>query len=80
VAAAARHRADVHARVERALLHADAVAEERAAGERARGIDREDRDGLLRFALVLRERVDERALARAGRTRDADAPGLADFR
>src|SRR5262249_52348363 len=42
VAAARGHRADVDARIERALLHADAVAEERASGEGARGIDGED--------------------------------------
>ena len=41
------HRADEDARVERALLHADAVAEQRAAGERARGIHGQDADGAL---------------------------------
>src|SRR6185369_2773667 len=80
VARARRHRADVHARVGRALLHADAVAEQRAAREGARGIDREHADGLLARAQLLDQRVDERTLAGAGRTRDADAPGAPDAR
>ena len=40
-----RHRADEHTRVGRVVLHADAVAEDRAAAERAGRIDGEDGDG-----------------------------------
>jgi hypothetical protein len=35
---------DEHARVEEVLLHADAVAEHRPAGERARRVDGHDAD------------------------------------
>ena len=41
---ARRHAADEHAGVARVRLHADAVAEHRAAGERAGGIDGDDAD------------------------------------
>ena len=40
--AARRHAADEHAGIAAELAHADAVAEDRAAGERARRIDRDD--------------------------------------
>ena len=43
--AARRHAADEHAGVARVRLHADAIAEDRAAAERARRIDRDDADG-----------------------------------
>ena len=46
--AAARHRADVDALVEEVVGEPDAVAEQRALRERARGVDREHRD--LAFA------------------------------
>ena len=42
-AAARRHRADEHARIARQLAHAHAIAEQRAAAERARRVDRHDR-------------------------------------
>ena len=42
--AACRHAADEHAVVSSVRLHADAIAEDRAAGERARRIDRDDAD------------------------------------
>src|SRR6185436_10050863 len=79
VPAAARHRTDVHAGVERALFHADAIAEQRAAGVRAGGIDGEDADGAITRTQRFRQLVDERALARARRTGDADARRAADF-
>ncbi len=46
VAAARRHGADEDAGVGVMLLHADAVAQNRAAGDAAGGIDRDDRHGL----------------------------------
>ena len=46
--AARPHRADVHARVEEVIGEADAVSEERAARERARGVDGDDADGACR--------------------------------
>ena len=55
------------------LAQADAVAEERAAGEGAGGIDGEDTDGAVGVAKVLGEAVDEGAFAGAGRAGDADA-------
>ena len=45
---ARRHRADEHARVAGVGLHPHAVAEERAAGDRRRGIDGNDRDRAAR--------------------------------
>ena len=39
------HRADVHAGVEEVVGEPDPVAEQRAAGERARRVDRDDADG-----------------------------------
>ena len=64
-----------HERVRRAgeLLHARLVAEDRAAGARARRVDREHRDAVAGVDEVQAERLDERRLARAGRAGDADA-------
>jgi len=42
--AARGERTDEHVRVARVTLHANAIAEDRAPGERARGIDSDDRD------------------------------------
>ena len=42
--AARGHRADEHAGIERDGLHANAIAEQRAAGERRRRIDGDDAD------------------------------------
>ena len=59
-------------------LHADAIAEHRAARVRARRIDRYDADGQSLRANNGREPIDERALSRARRAGDADdvrAPG-----
>ena len=58
-------------------LHADAVAEDRAAGERAGGIDGDDADRLPRLRQSAGEAVDERGLAGAGRAGDADDPRAA---
>jgi hypothetical protein len=67
--AARRHAADEHARVAGVRLHADAVAEDRAAAERARGIDGHDADRPAR-ARNSASAIDERALAGAGRPGD----------
>ena len=75
--AARRHRADEDAGIGVVLLHADAVAQDRAAGDAAAGVHRDDRDGLPCGAQHARQRVDQRALARAGRAGDADHPGVA---
>jgi hypothetical protein len=50
----------------RVRLHADAIAEDRAAGERAGRIDREHAD-VCAGAKPRRDAIDERALAGAGR-------------
>jgi len=48
---------------------ADPVAEDRAAGERARGIDRDDGDARCALAVGPRETIDERGLAAPWRSR-----------
>ena len=67
-----RHGADEHVRVARVLLHPDPVAEQRAAGDRARWIDRDDADGTPGRPRDPRQRGDERRLAGAGRPGDPD--------
>ncbi len=75
--AAVGHRADEHALVEEVLGEADAVAQQRALGERRGGVDRQHADAAPRFAARLRERADQRRLADAGRPGEADDGGLA---
>ena len=70
--AARRHAADEDAGVGDVRLHADAIAENRAAGERAGGIDGDDADGLLGAAELRNQAIDERALAGPRRAGDAD--------
>jgi hypothetical protein len=53
-------------------LHADAVAQDGAAAVGRRGVDRDDADGLPFLPQVRGHPVDERRLAGAGRSRDAD--------
>jgi hypothetical protein len=65
------HRADEDARVEEVVGEADAVAEQRALGERAGRVDRDHADGLPLVAHVANERADQRGLA------DARRPGHA---
>ena len=72
--AARRHRADEDSRVGRQTLHADPVAEEGATGERRGRIDAENADGLAAAAALLRQAIDEGALAGARRTGDSDDP------
>ena len=55
------------------MLHADPVAQQRAAGEWARGVDADHGDGVALRAIHLDEAFGERALAGARRARDADA-------
>ena len=66
------HRADEDAAVGVEIDHADAIAEDGAAGERRGRIDGDDSDALLLRAVVLRQRRHERRLAGAGRAGDAD--------
>ena len=53
-------------------LHAHAVAENGAAGVRTRRIDAKDADQLTRLPEFRDQPIDERALARAWRSGDAD--------
>ena len=53
-------------------LHADTVAEDGAAAERTGWIDGDDTDGLAGAAELDDQAVDERALARAGRSGNAN--------
>ena len=74
---AGRHRADEHARVGRVVLHAHAVAEDRAAGERARRVDREHADLVAVGADARDEPVGSVDLPAPGRAGDADGVGAA---
>src|SRR5436853_736200 len=64
--------ANENRRVEGVVLHPDAVAEHGPAAERARRIDRDDPDRLICGAQLADEAVDQRRLAGARRSRDAD--------
>src|SRR5262249_61758654 len=66
--AARRHAADEDSGVARVGLHADAIAEDGAAGERAGGIDGDDSDAHAALAERACDLIVERALAGAGRT------------
>ena len=70
--AAVGHRADEDAGVEEVVGQADAVAEQRAVGERRGRVDRQDGDLALLLAAQLGQRADQRRLARAGRAGEAD--------
>ena len=61
--------------IERVLLHPDPVAEDGAAGKRARRIDRDDPDRLSAFPQVRGDPVDEGRLSRARRPRDTEDVG-----
>ena len=77
--AAGRHRADEDVTVAGICLHPDPVAEQRAAGDRARGVDGHDADRAPGRADALDQRRDEGGLSRAGRPGDPDEmrpPGL----
>ncbi len=64
--AAAGHRADVDALVQRDGFHADAVAEEGAAGKRAGRIHRDDTDAEARRAVGEHQALDQGGLPRPG--------------
>jgi hypothetical protein len=66
------HRPDVDAGIEEVVGEPDAVAEEGAARERARRVDRDDADGAPQPAHVANEGADQRRLADAGRAGDAE--------
>jgi len=72
---AARRRANERARFDREARHPRLVAENRPAGEGARGIDRQDGDAVAALDEEHAERVDERALADAWNSRHPDPPG-----
>src|SRR4029079_19748577 len=75
--APAGHAPDEHALVEEPVAHPDAVTEDRSAGERARRVDRDDRDAFEDLPVLGREPRDERALPAAGRPGHADDACLA---
>ena len=62
------------------LLHANAVAQNRAAGVGAGGIDGDDADRRSLLAIVVCQLIDQRALARAGRAGEPEYPRLAAVR
>ena len=68
---ARRHGADKHARVGMMLLHADTVAQNRAAGDRAGRIDRNYAHCLAFGAQQRNHAIAQCALARARRSGDA---------
>jgi hypothetical protein len=73
----ARGRPDERGRLDRQALHPGLVAEDRAAGERARWIDRQHGDAMAGRQQLHAELVDEGALAHAGHAGDADPAGAA---
>ena len=77
--AARGHAADEDSGIGVVVLHANAVAQNRAAGVGAGRVDGDDADGLIFFAIVLGELIDQRALpcsGRAGQTDDARVAGV----
>ncbi len=73
---ARRHAANVNSRIGEVILHTDAVAQNRAARVRAGGIDRDDADGTILFAIVPRQLIDQRALSGARRASEPNDAGL----
>jgi hypothetical protein len=74
------HRPDVDARIEEVLGEADAVAQERAVGEGARGVDGDDTDGRVLLAQVVAQGRDEARLADARWPGDAEGDRFAGVR
>jgi len=70
-----RHAANEDAFPDPQTLHANAVAQKRAASEGAGRIDGDDPDGASLIQEVLGQAIDERALSRTGRPRDPYAVG-----
>src|SRR5205809_2950805 len=77
---ATRHRANEDTVVEELLAHADAVAEDRTAGERTGGIHRDDGDAWRTFAIHPGETVDQSGFATAGWAGDPDDLGASGLR
>src|SRR3989442_385828 len=74
--AARGHRTDVDASIGGVTLHPDAVTQNRAAGERAGGIDGDDADSLLLLPVEGGQTIHQRAFARTGSPSDAGQIGL----
>ena len=70
------HRADVDVAVEGVVLHPHPVAEQGAAGERRRRVDRQHADALAGLAQLADQRVGRGGLADARRAGDADDLGV----
>ena len=70
-------RANEYSWIFRVPLHAHAIAENRAAGNRAGGVDRGDSDSASLLAKPIDERVDQRRFAGAWRPGEADDRCLA---
>ncbi len=68
---ASGHGADEDSGIGVVLLHADTIAEDGAAGDPTAGVHGEDGESLPTLAQFQRERIHQRALARAGRAGDA---------
>ena len=77
---ARRQRAHEHAIVVERRGHANAVAENGAARNRARWIDRDDADGAALLSELRDDGVDERRLARPRRTRETDDESVTEMR
>src|SRR5664279_3441768 len=75
--AARRHRPDEHAGIRVKVLHADSVAENRAARERRRRVHGDDADLSPEDARLARERGGQRGLARSRRAGQARHTGAA---
>ena len=78
--AAGGHRADVDLGVESVLLHPHPVAQQRAAGERRAGVDRQHADPLARGAAGADQGGGDRRLADPGRPGEPDHVGAAGVR
>jgi len=72
VAAARRQAPDEDPLVEEVTLHADAVAQDGAAAERARRVDGDDSDAAVGATQMRRQPVDQGRLAGPGRAGDPD--------
>ena len=59
------------------ILHADAIAQNRSSRVRAGGIDGNDSDRSIFFAIVFCQLIDQRALACAGRAGHTENPSCA---
>src|SRR5688572_27086586 len=74
------HRPDKHPAVEEVVGEPDAVPEDGAPGERARGVHRDDADPPVLCAVEFYELRHNAALPHPGRTREADAQRVARLR